>query len=176
MEGTESLVPAVFSNDRLYRYILRRKLEGNNPRRCVFICLNPSTADEVQDDPTVRRCRGFATDWGFGILEVANIFALRSTDPSLLYTSLESGIEPVGEENDHHIYLAARDAHLVVFAWGNHGKHLGRGSQVMGNLSGFGPMKKLGVQLSHLGLTKEGQPKHPLYLAKDTELQLWERQ
>lgn len=174
VEVIESLVPAVFSNDRLYRYILRRRLEGYNPRRCLFICLNPSTADEVQDDPTVRRCRGFATAWGFGVLEVANIFALRSTDPKLLYTSTaDLNIEPVGEDNDQHIYLAARDANLVVLAWGNHGKHLDRGQRVMESISN---LRTQGVQIAHLGLTNEDQPKHPLYLAKDTELQLWERQ
>ena len=167
------LIPAVFSSDRLYRYILRRRIGGNN-QICLFICLNPSTADEIRDDPTVRRCRGFASAWGFGILEVANIFALRSTDPKMLYESQEShGIEPVGAENDQHIYLAARDATLVVLAWGNHGEHLDRGQKVMESLSS---LRTQGVQIARLGLTGRGQPKHPLYLAKDTELQLWERQ
>lgn len=172
MTASIGLVPAVFSSDRLYRYILRRRIGGNN-RICLFICLNPSIADEITNDPTVRRCIGFATAWGFGILEVANIFAIRSTDPKLLYTcQVDSNIEPVGEDNDLYTYRAARDATLVVLAWGNHGKYLGRGQKVMESLSN---LRTQGVQIAHLGLTMQGQPKHPLYLAKDTELQLWER-
>ena len=78
MELLEAL--AIFSPDRRYRYLLRRRV-GLNDRICLFVCLNPSTATEILDDPTIRRCRSFAAGWDYGILELANIFALRSTNP-----------------------------------------------------------------------------------------------
>jgi len=162
---TAELEPAVFSKDRLYRYILRRKLESNDRqilRRdyfgplCLFICLNPSTADEVHDDPTVRRCRGYATQWGFEHLEVANIFGLRSTDPGGLY----GDIDPVGPDNNLHIYEAASRADFIIAAWGNHGQLMARGNTVLCNLH------FLGKTIRHFGLTLKNQPKHPLYLSK----------
>ncbi len=85
--------PADFSPDRKYRYVLRRKI-GSSARRVVFIMLNPSIADEVRTDPTVRRCVGFARRWGFGALEVVNLFALVSTDPN----GLQDADDPVGRE------------------------------------------------------------------------------
>ncbi len=163
---TTELEPAVFSQDRLYRYILRRKLEGNSNQVCLFICLNPSTADEVHDDPTVRRCRGYATQWGFGHLEVANIFALRSTDPGGLYRD----IDPVGPDNNLHIYEAAGRADSIVVAWGNHGRLLYRGRTVLYNIN------FLGKTIHHFGLTQKYQPKHPLYLPKLATLYSFDRQ
>ena len=118
--------PAVFSPDGRYRYSLARRL-GLGEGICVFIMLNPSTADAVQNDPTVRRCIGYARGWGCGTLIVANIFALRSTDPQAL-----CGIgDPVGPDNDYHILEAARQADVLVCAWGNWGKLLGRSAAVM---------------------------------------------
>jgi len=118
---------ATFSSDRKYRYTLRRSI-SMSPGTLCFVMLNPSTADETQDDPTIRRCIGFATKWGFGQLLIVNIFALRSTDPEHLY----GHVDPIGPENDDVLYRAFVESDQVVAAWGNHGSHLGRADLVLG--------------------------------------------
>ena len=151
----------VFSPDRRYRYWLEAKLSDADGS-CMFLMLNPSTADEVQSDPTVTRAKGFARSWGYGTLWVCNIFALRATQPAVL----RQDPEPVGDDNDDHILCSALRADELVCAWGNHGEHLDRGSQVMSMLENRAPVVKLG----HLGMTMRNQPKHPLYLRADTPL------
>jgi hypothetical protein len=116
--------------------------------------LNPSTADETADDPTVARCTRRARLWGYGGLIVTNLFAYRATDPA----GLRSAPDPVGPEGDTAIVAAARDAALVVCAWGNHGAYRGRATAVLALLDG------LGVSPHHLALTRRGEPAHPLYL------------
>ena len=149
-----------FSPDRTYRYSLVSVI-GLEKKICLFICLNPSTADERQDDPTVRRCKAFAKQWGYGIFSMANIFAYRATNPRALYVREDS----VGPDNDRYIRDSAECADLIVAAWGNHGAYLDRGQHVLNTL------REVGKHIHHLGLTKAGQPRHPLYLAKDTQLQ-----
>ena len=151
----------VFSPDRRYRYWLEAKLSDNDGI-CMFLMLNPSTADEVQSDPTVTRAKGFARSWGFGTLWVCNIFGLRATQP----TVLRKDPEPIGAENDKHILDFALKADKLVCAWGNHGEHLDRGARVMEILETQAP----DVRLGHLGITLKNQPKHPLYLRADTPL------
>ena len=148
-----------FSPDRRYRYWLEAKL-GNGDGVCMFLMLNPSTADEVRSDPTVTRCKGFARSWGYGALWVCNLFALRSSDPN----ALRESPAPTGPQNDGHILKCARDADRIVCAWGNHGLHLDRGERVVRMLEGDG----LSDRMYHLGLTKTDQPRHPLYLKADT--------
>ncbi len=149
---------AVFSPDRRYRYVLRRPINAMLENgTCLFIGLNPSTADEEHDDPTIRRCKGFARAWGYSLLVVCNLFAYRATDP----TDMKAQDDPVGPDNDRVLIAEATSAHLVVLAWGNDGAFLGRSSRVLdilGSLTTF-----------HLGLTKAGEPKHPLYLASITQ-------
>jgi len=118
----------------------------------MFIGLNPSTADEIQDDPTVRRCIGFAKRWGFGGLCMTNIFACRATDPIVMLAVPA----PVGPENDKYLLECAQSAGLVVAAWGNDGTHLERDKQVLYLLKH--------QTLFCLGETKLGQPRHPLYV------------
>ncbi len=154
-----SASPAIFSPCRQYRYLLMRRV-GLAEQTCLFIMLNPSTADETQDDPTVRRCMGFARRWGFGVLVVVNIFAYRATDPQELY---DLGGTAEGPENDFHIVVAAENADKIVAAWGNHGELRGRGAVVSG-ITDYFKEKRF-----HLALTKRGQPRHPLYVAKDFE-------
>lgn len=156
-----TLEPAVFSPCRTYRYVLRRPV-GLGGGTCLFVMLNPSTADETVNDPTIRRCMGFARDWGYGLLLVANLFALRSTDPRALYAAED----PVGPENDRHILAAASEAGVVVCAWGNHGAHLDRGRAVASLLKGEG------VEARCLGVTGTGQPRHPLYIPKAQALEV----
>jgi len=118
--------------------------------------LNPSTADERILDPTVRRCVGYAMAWGFGSIEIVNLFALRSTDPSELYHA----DDPVGPDNDLAVLWCASCCSIAVAAWGTHGQHLDRGREVVELLKGKAALK-------YLRLTKSGEPNHPLYLPKD---------
>ena len=157
------MTTAVFSPDRRHRYLLRRRV-GSSDQVLVFIMLNPSIADEVRNDPTVTRCMGFARQWGFGWLEVVNIFALRATDPKELKLCDDS----VGVDNDQHIREAILRSGRGVCAWGNHGQYLGRSRQVLDML------RPLGKTLLCLGMNKTGEPKHPLYLAAKTELKVME--
>ena len=160
MSDASTEAPAIFSPDRRYRYVLRRQVGfGDGHGRCLFICLNPSIADETTDDPTVRRCIGFARTWGYRELSVVNIFALRSTNPD----ALRQFTDPIGPENDRHIRIEAEWVDRIVVAWGNHGAYRGRSSEVQVLLRG--------LRRKCFGLTKAGEPRHPLYLAKDTELQ-----
>ena len=150
---------AKFDAQRRFRYTLWRGWGAQGNCRYVnFVMLNPSTADENVFDPTVRRCYGYAKDWGYNAFYVTNIFALRATDPRELY----SCHDPVGPTNDQWIRETATYAELVVAAWGTHGKLHERGLKVAEMLQEFEP--------KCLGLTKKGHPRHPLYLRKDADL------
>ncbi|MCK5130706.1 MAG: DUF1643 domain-containing protein [Candidatus Sabulitectum sp.] len=146
---------AEFSSDRVHRYSLWR-IWDRDKAYAAFVGLNPSTADEYKNDPTVRRCINYARDWGYGGLIMLNIFAYRSTDPRNLYTVAD----PVGPDNDFHIRTLSSNAGVTVAAWGNHGELLNRGEEA----------KKLLTNPQCLKLTKAGCPGHPLYLRKDLHL------
>lgn len=150
---------AIFSPDRLYRYSLWRLWEPSKGH-VVFIGLNPSTADENLNDPTIRRCITFAKDWGYGGLYMLNLFGFRSTDPKALKRMLDAGQDPVGLGNDINITSSCGSADLVVAAWGNLGALQQRGWAVLKDL------QRQGIKAFTLGLTKEGTPRHPLYIAK----------
>lgn len=145
---------AVISDCGVYRYRLSRWWDEGF--RAVFVMLNPSTADAEQDDPTIRRCIGFAKAWKCAGLEVVNLFALRSTDPMALTTYPD----PIGPENDKAIRDAIHAPSVVVAAWGVHGRLRGRGVQVRA---------LVGNSLYCLGLTRSGHPRHPLYVKADTK-------
>ncbi len=147
---------ATFSPCRAYRYTLTRTWGGTLP--LVVIGLNPSTADESLDDPTIRRCMAFARSWGHGGLVMLNLFAFRSTDPKGLEAP---GLEPVGEDNDRTIVEETK-GRRVLCAWGVHGALFGRAQGVSALLRAHGR------ELVALGLTKEGHPRHPLYVRGDT--------
>lgn len=149
---------AGFDRTGAYRYSLGRRWADDGPRVC-FCLLNPSTADARVLDPTLTRCLGFARRWGFGAMDVVNIFALRSTDPAGLYRA----DDPVGPRNDAAIRRAAARADLVVVGWGNHGRLGDRGARVAAMLGTIAPVRCLGV-------TASGDPKHPLYLRADAPL------
>jgi hypothetical protein len=155
---------AVFNEDRTHRFVLRRAI-SYAPRACLFVMLNPSTADENANDPTIRRCIGFAHEWHFGTLYVANLFSLRSTDPKALYSTPDAEGDP---KNIETIVAGARGIDLAVAAWGVHGALRDRGATVRAKLA------EAGVKLHHLGLTKDGHPRHPLYLRADVKPKLWE--
>lgn len=148
-----------------YRYQLSRTLATLTGRgTCLFVMLNPSTADHTIDDQTIRQCLGFTEAWGYRRLLVANLFAWRATLPRDMYAALD----PIGVGNDRWLLESAADADCIVCAWGEHGRHRGRGEDVKKLL------RAAGHQLQHLGLTKHHfQPRHPLYLARDTALMEW---
>lgn len=152
------LVAAEFSPCKRYRYTLRREwLLGEG--RVMFLMLNPSKADAVRNDPTVRRCMNWTQRWGFRELVVGNLFALRSTEPDLLYQVAD----PIGVDNDAHLLREALGAELVVCGWGVHGKHLDRGDGVAAML------QAAGVVLKCLGHNANGTPRHPLYVLGGVE-------
>lgn len=153
---------AVYSDCQTYRYTLTR-VWGLGARRVCFVMLNPSTATEMQNDPTVERCERRARTLGYDGFAVANIFAYRATDPKVM----RAAADPVGPHNDAAILDLAGWAGTVVCAWGSHGLHLGRGAAVEAALRGAGH------PLHHLGMTLGGQPKHPLYIGYDTQPQPW---
>ncbi len=152
----ESVWPLVSSGFvATYRYSLERSW-GDAPR-VGFVMLNPNRADEVSDDPTIRRCIGFAKFWGYGGLEVVNLFACRAKTPNLL----KQVNDPIGKENDRAILNLANRVELIVVAWGNWGTLRGRDRTVIQLLNSHST-------LYCLGTTKLGQPRHPLYLKSDT--------
>jgi hypothetical protein len=140
---------AELSPDGLYRYTLTREWDY----RCqtvVFVGLNPSIADAEQDDPTIRRCIRFARDWGFGSLLMVNLFAWRATDPS----TLAAAPDMVGPANDAILQDLHRRAGLAVAAWGSHPVAVARAGEVIPWLGDY----------RVLGETKDGHPRHPLYM------------
>ena len=146
---------AQFSDCRKYRYALWRTWGEDS--HVMFIGLNPSTADETQDDPTIRRCIGYAKDWGFGGIYMLNIFAYRTTNPKILRLVED----PIGRENDEYLKMYHAKEGLNIACWGIWGSHLNRGQRVIDLLGR--------EYLSCFGLTKEGHPKHPLYLKRKIE-------
>ena len=142
---------AEFSSCRRWRYLLWRCWDASKPV-ANFLMLNPSTADEFKLDPSCTRARNYAEKWGYGALVVTNIFGWRATDPA----DMKSVKDPVGRGNDAAIVKAAKDAKLVVCAWGEHGAHMARGDEVLGLLKN--------IRLHYLRLNASGHPAHPLYL------------
>ena len=142
---------AVFSSDRTYRYILWRIWDEDMPY-AMFVGLNPSTADEKKDDPTVRRCIGYAQYWKYGALCMTNLFAFRVTDPKIL----KSVKEPIGKDNDMWLKRLSKKAGIVIAAWGVNGGYMGRDKFVL----------RLLDNTYCLQTTKDGFPSHPLYLKK----------
>ena len=145
---------AIIDPTELYRYSLWREWDKNAPR-IVFVMLNPSRADETTDDPTVRRCISFAQSWGYGYLEVVNLFAYRASNPA----ELKKIADPVGTENDRYLENAIKLADKILVAWGNHGIFRERYKVVLNLLKSISETK-----IYCLGITKKGHPSHPLYI------------
>jgi len=155
---------AVYSACMRYRYLLTR-LWAPQSGKALFVMLNPSTATEVQNDPTVERCERRARALGFGGFRVVNIFAFRATDPK----RMRAEVDPIGPGNDAAILssVQAWAPDQVICAWGTHGAHMGRGLAVEQML------RTVGIPLWHLGLTAAGHPKHPLYISYGHQPQPW---
>lgn len=148
---------ATFDDDTRYRYTLFRRWDVNAEYRdmVAFVGLNPSTADAIKNDPTVTRCINFAKSWGFGGMIMLNLFAFRATDPN----DMKAAVDPVGQHNDEALRIVSFHARQTICCWGTHGVYRDRERRVREILLG---------ECYHLGLTKDGHPKHPLYLKSST--------
>lgn len=161
-DHTAGVDKAAFSPCRNYRYMLSRRW-ASGPTAC-WIMLNPSTADAFREDATSRRVKSFTRNLeGFGGLTIVNLYSLRSTDPKVLWTRKEP--ERIGPLGDQFIREQAAGRTYVIAAWGTHGARNGRGQRVAEELLAAG------VTLHCLGTCANGQPKHPLYLDGDTQLE-----
>lgn len=158
---------AIISDCGRYRYRLSRSWDESLPP-CLFIMLNPSTADDKIDDRTVKRCVEFAKSWSYGKLYVGNLFAFRTSNPR----DMKRAADPVGPENRHHLERMARkvvrSGGVCIAAWGEHGRHQRQDQTVVAWFSEFG------IQLYYLKLTKNSKiPRHPLYLRGGLKPIVW---
>ena len=140
---------AKLSDCRIYRYELWRTWDDSKPY-AMFIGLNPSTADETEDDPTILRCINFAKSWGYGGLCMANLFAYRATQPE----DMKKASDPIGDKNNETLILLAQKAGVIIGAWGNDGVFLNRSEEI----------RSLIPEINVLKVNKSGEPAHPLYL------------
>lgn len=154
---------ALISDCGRYRYWLTRTWGTLRP--ACFIMLNPSTADASVDDPTIRRCIGFAKAWGCSGITVVNLFAFRATDPKKMKAV---NFDAIGPENDRHIKICVASAGITVCAWGAHGGFLGRDQEVKKIARSAGSLIT-----QCLGRTKDGYPKHPLYVPNSAKLEYY---
>lgn len=161
--GNRTAYGAVFSPDRLHRYTLWRRWSFDEDRLCAFIGLNPSTADEFTNDPTVTRCIRRAQTMGFTGMVMLNLFGYRATDPR----DMKSFPEPVGWQNDDAIVSACKASEMVIACWGAHGTHRDRELHVRRMLA------KAKIRVHCLALTQNGHPRHPLYLRNSATPQLF---
>lgn len=147
---------AIFDETHAYRYLLWRRWQASGST-VAFILLNPSTADAQHNDPTIRRCLQFAIDWGFGSMEVVNLFAYRTPHPS----HLKAARQPVGPETDRYLLQSVTKASQIIVGWGNWGTLLDRDQTVLALLQS--------MPLCCLGTNRSGQPRHPLYTKRDLQ-------
>ncbi len=164
-----------FSDCRRYRYTLWREWDCDLLTGCaddlahageylMVIGLNPSTADETNDDPTIRRCIGFAKSWGYGALCMTNLFAFRATDPEVMKRTLAPEGETIDSNTSRNcqwLLETAKGAGMILAAWGKHGRHRDRAAAVVRMLDLY--------PIHALTLNADGSPKHPLYVAANTK-------
>ena len=160
-DGTTRSV-AQYSDCLTYRYALTRQWDAVAPR-LAWVMLNPSTADERRNDPTIERCARRTRMLGFGGFRVVNLFAFRARDP----TAVKRAPAPVGPDSDAALTRAAAWADVILCGWGCHGLHLQRGAAVEMLL------RQTSRPLMHLGMTAGGAPRHPLYLPYARQPEPW---
>lgn len=158
----EGISSAIFSEDRQYRYALWR-VWNREKTALIFIGLNPSTGDEIHDDPTICKLGWLAKDLGYGGIYIGNLFALRSSSPAalLLGSKLRVAKQSIGVENDKYLRELKRVAGIIVVGWGNLAQYSNRYKAVL---------DLLGKPVYCFAVTKAGQPSHPLYLQSPVEL------
>ena len=152
---------ALYSSCETYRYGLERIWGDGAP--VVYVMLNPSTATELRNDPTIERCQRRAVALGFGAMRIVNLFAYRATWPG----DLRKASDPVGPANDAVLAEWTWDAGMVLASWGVHGALLGRGAALAPLLDGH---------VCHLGLTQDGHPRHPLYVPYAQQPTQWPKE
>jgi hypothetical protein len=149
-----------------YRYVLTRGPWLHGEGTVMFVMLNPSTADEREDDPTIRRCIRFARSWGFARLVVGNLYALRATDPRELFEHPD----PVGPKNDETLRKLALNSPSVIVAWGaTLHPQPSRARSVLELLEFYAGTARC------LGQTKDLHPRHPLYVRRDACREVFRR-
>lgn len=151
---------AVFSPCRTYRYRLVRVWDPSQPS-LAWVMLNPSTADQRRNDATVRRCINLARAWGYGGLDIANLYGLAAKNPQ----ALQRHVDPVGPDNDEHLGAVCRQNDLTVLAWGANADTV-RAHHVASMLCRLSA--EHGRSLAVLGWTADGQPRHPLCVPAST--------
>lgn len=149
---------AILSEDRKYRYVLSRIWDETKPK-VMIIGLNPSTADETEDDPTIGRCISFSKSWGYGGVYMLNLFAFRATQPKDMFNAQN----PIGLENNSYIEIYSKKVDKIVCAWGNHGTYKNRGNEIREKFD----------KLFYLTLNQTGEPAHPLYLKSELVPKKW---
>jgi len=149
---------AILSEDRKYRYVLSRIWDETKPK-VMIIGLNPSTADETEDDPTIGRCISFSKSWGYGGVYMLNLFAFRATQPKDMFNTQN----PIGLENNSYIEIYSKKVEKIVCAWGNHGIYKNRGNEIREKFD----------KLFYLTLNQTGEPAHPLYLKFELVPKKW---
>lgn len=154
---------AKLSACRNYRYVLSRSWD-NSKEKVMFICLNPSSADEIEDDKTVRKCINYAKLWNYGGIYLTNLFAYRTTDVRNLFTV----DNPLGIENDKYILDIANKVNTIIVAWGNSGVYLNRSSEVLKLLENY--------KLYCLDINKTKEPAHPLYQKNNLLIKKYNRE
>lgn len=154
---------ATFSPCRIWRYTLHR--EWADGQSVAFLMFNPSTADDMQDDPTIRKCIGFAKRWGYGRLVILNLFGIRGTDPRIVARV----DDPVGPMNDYHIVNALKGCREVICAWGCGGHMKGELQKRPGYVMNLIEEHRFSTPIRCLGYSEDGSPRHPLMLAYTTE-------
>lgn len=157
---------ASFDPSRKYRYTLGRRW-GHDWNPILWIMLNPSTADEMVLDQTLKRCMSFSKDWGYSAMLIANLYAKREVHPMFLFCD----VDPVGRENDGAIIEQVRMAKAVILGWGSHASDEERGIERVSKVVSI--LRDAGVDPMCLGENKDGSPKHPLYLSSKTKPRLW---
>ena len=141
--------PAMFSDCRKYRYTLLRKWDSGN-KMCQFIGLNPSTADEINNDPTIRRCIRYAKEWGYDGMYMTNLFVYRATNPS----DMKQQDDPIGSDNDAYLLYISHNVETTIAVWGNGGVYKSRDKTVLSMIT----------PIYYLHITQQNTPAHPLYL------------
>jgi hypothetical protein len=178
IEIIQSLSGADLSLCGQYRYRLGRRWtrQGISKGLLVYLMLNPSTADATTDDPTIRKCIGFADRLGYDGIQVINLFSLRSTDPSVLVERVDNRGDLLGPDYDHFLNLTVRHARTVVAAWGcadtlrRRASLAARPAQALARIREINPE----IEIMCLGRSKDGSPRHPLMLAYTTQLEPFE--
>lgn len=167
----DSYRDVAMSPDRIYRYRWSASWAREATYRVLFVMLNPSTADEHVLDPTVKKTIRLAQRWAFNGLDIANVFAYRSTDPKGLYKVTD----PVGPENDAYILTLAERASAVVVAWGKHANRVSYASNAKGRGDAVAKLLER-FSLLALRINGDGSPEHPLYVPDNIQPQPWKAQ